>query len=353
MTILGAALGPIGVELGSRRLSAVQVRRRRRGDRVTAVASVERQDRARPVEPEEITRLASILDRRGFAGRSVVLAVPRPYLLSATVDVPPASSGAPVDRIAHSELATAHRCDPESIESACWELPVTTRRDGACALVVGCRHEHAIPLLDAFADAGRTVTAIDAPSSALARAVARAAPANETVATLAIEWARSCLVLIRGSTVLFERDLATSGIDRLHTDLQAEADLETDVADYLLAEYGARPEPPSEPGHVDLVRMMRERIVAFSSALAGDVRLSLAYAEREFGFGQVARLFVAGEGGEIAGLAEMIGKEIDLPARALSPDDLADCSPTLRAACESPALTLAFGLAMRFGREAA
>ena len=67
---------PIGVEVGGRHLNAIQLSRVSGGFGVDAATSVKRAACGTPLTGEEVARFADVLDRQGFCGREIVLALP-------------------------------------------------------------------------------------------------------------------------------------------------------------------------------------------------------------------------------------------------------------------------------------
>jgi Tfp pilus assembly PilM family ATPase len=215
---LAGRRSPIGIDVGARAVKAVQLRAVA-GHRwaVAAWACIPRAlaDNAvngapqaasvtAPLSAAEVRRLHDVLDRQGFRGRDVVLAVPSSRLMSASLDLPPRSSGAPVDSIARAEFARAHKLplDPPNFEFEHWELPAPARAGRtAQALAVGCTHADADAVIQPFEDDGLDVLAFDAEAWALARACAPlAAPPGRITALLDLGWNGCRLVVVHHHT---------------------------------------------------------------------------------------------------------------------------------------------------------
>src|SRR5687768_9086098 len=76
---------PIGLDIGSRRVKAVQLEHSTQsssGWRVAAVACVNRTTPGQPLAPDEASRLWDTLDRLGFQGNRVVMAAPSDKVIS-------------------------------------------------------------------------------------------------------------------------------------------------------------------------------------------------------------------------------------------------------------------------------
>jgi type IV pilus assembly protein PilM len=345
---------PIGIELGGRLIGAVQLRTSGRGNVVVAARSI---TRARPdveIDGNEINRLADVLERQGFRGREVVLAVPSANLLTALLELPPRGSGAPLDRISRAELATAHKCDPGEIESAFWELPAPTRAtEGTCVMAVGCRQSDAFRWLDLFEQAGLVVTALDTSSCAVVRACRPILADTEGLsAILDVGWSSATLTVVMSGTIVYERALKGATLSSLHGMLVEEVGLDTDVVDHVVSEIGLGSPADKDDTHRELVAAARERIVGFVDSIVPEIRMSIGYAAQEYGHTGVERILMAGEAAAMPGIAGHLTREFGTTTKVIAPTELADCDGRTVTACSSPTLTTAFGLAMYPAREA-
>lgn len=346
MRILSTSPPPIGVDVGGRLINIVQLARGG-APRIGAATSIKRPHWGAPIEATEVARLADVLERQGFVGSNIVLAVPTAALLTAVLELPPKSSGAPLEQISRSELAAAHKCEPDEIESAFWELPTPRhRRAGTSVMAVGCRTREANRLIDTFEDAGLNVIGLDVRAWAAARACAPALRSGDGLsAILHIGWTTSDLVVLSANVVVYERSLLESGLNRLHDSLVDDLDLDADVADYIFTEIGIDPDSAGGETQKHLVAAARERMIAHVNALVPEIRMSLGYAAQEYGRDSVDRLILLGEAASIPGMTGHLGDAFGVEAAVVSPADLADPANCPRQTCESPALTIAFGLA--------
>jgi Tfp pilus assembly PilM family ATPase len=342
---------PIGVEVGGRYLNAIQLGRVSGGFGVEAATSIRRSAGDASLTGEEVARLADVLERQDFRGQDVVLALPTTRMMSALLELPPANSGAPLDRLSRAELATTHECDPARLQSAYWELPAPARpREGTSVMAVGCFEDDACALVDVFQDAGLNVVAIDVAAWAISRACAPILSSEaHLAAALNLEWDSASLIVILDEIVVYERALADTGLSRLHGALVNDLDLDADVADYVLREIGLRADLEDQDIPTELARAARESVLGYVSLLAPEVRVSLGYAAQEYGKSGVDRLVMVGEGASVPGLADQLSNEFSLTARVVAPTQLADCPERLRATCSAPALTAAFGLSLYQG----
>ena len=120
---------PIGIDIGTRRIKAMQLDRA--GTRICAAAIMQRLESAAVPSSHEVARLAATLDRTGFAGNRIVLAVPPDMLISDVLELP--KSAVQLEQLARMEVARAHRCAPDAVEvgalgAACLIAPWKDRK---------------------------------------------------------------------------------------------------------------------------------------------------------------------------------------------------------------------------------
>ena len=136
--------GPIGVDVGSRHVKAVQLAPRGEGWRVLAAASFPRAAAKQPFDANDAGRLCDVLDRQGFTGRDVVVGLSQDRLLTSMLELPPSAPGVPIEQIARMELARVHQRDASSFEFAQWEVPPPARAPRSMhVMAVACAHEPA------------------------------------------------------------------------------------------------------------------------------------------------------------------------------------------------------------------
>ena len=392
--------GPIGVDVGSRWIKAAQVSGAAGRVRLEAAALIPRAGTDAAPSPAELTQLADVLERQGFAGRRIVLSAPPQSLLTATVNLPPRGSGAPLEQIARMELARAHRCDPQQLSVAFWELPqaagpgasgaigatgapkasgasgagATKQLESTGAMAVACSSEQANPLLDAFEAAGFDVVGLDVSWLALRRACAPLlGEAGDTGVTGIIDLgARSARVIaLKQGVIVYERLLGESGIDRLSESLRTRLQLDDEAIAYLLAEVGlatesnegeapatregdrrSNPSPQKKDrrgqgsGEPDLYKEPRRLIVEAVDALAEEVATSLAYVAQQHRNAEVSAVLLTGGGAGIRGIDARLSEDLQAKVRVAGPGDLAQVSAGLIRHGGNPAFTAALGLAM-------
>jgi len=341
---------PIGIEVGARTIGAVQLTSA--SSRVVAAAVVARRPAAEgqgQFDAQEASRVESILYRQGFIGHDIVLCVPDGRLLTAVLELPPRSSGAPLEQLARVELARTHKKDACSFEMACWDLPAPARAgDGTHLMAAACMHEDANGLIDIFESAGFRVRILDIKPWALTRACSPVLDTAGTTALLDVGETGAMLTAVRSRVPVYERLMRDAGLGVLRARLQRELGLEPDVADYLLEALAGPPRTEDDSGaRESAARMLAEHL----ERLAQEVGTALDYIEHRYP-GQVQLLGIMGAGAAAPGLVQRLSRGAEFPVRLLAPSDLAAC-PDFLACCGDPGLTGALGLAMAQARRAA
>lgn len=342
---------PIGIDTNGRFMHAVQLVRTSGGTRIEAAASIPRSIAAGPMDREAVERLAGVLDRQGFKGDDVVLAVPVRQLLFCHLNVPAATPSAAMPQIARTQLAASHKCTPQSLEVACWELPAPARaREGRWAQVVGCPTAEAQELIDCFDAVGMNVRALDVESWAAARACgAGLGDTTQPAAFLNLGWTAAHLVVVRGGTVVHERSLPDHGLRNLHAPFAEVFDLEPDVTEYIIGDIGLGERPPGDAGQSDVLAAARKQIGGFLDGLVPEVERSLLYSDQEHGEPVADPLRLHGEGAAIPGAAEHLSSALGRRVETVAPVTLTSCSASTCVLCGTPALITAFGLALHPG----
>ena len=373
---------PIGIDVGARAVKAVQLGRDRFGDgrwRVTAAAEIPREEvgqpagsspSAAPANPPhvltamEVARLIGTLERQGFVGNHVVLAVPNERVVSGMLELPPRSSNAPLEQIARMEMARAHRFAPDSFEMGSWDLPAAARASRQTpVMAVACTHADAASVMDPFEAEGLDVRGLDVPAVALARACATVlgADAGGITGIVDLGWTAATLSLMHQGVVIYGRTLGDCGIFKLYQTLAGRLGMEIDVIDYLLADSGldgteaqAKAGDAAAPAVDEQLGVRRKAkaatdarglIAAHFEAAMQELRVSLSYAQHQYPDTPLSRLLVVGGGGCIRGVTEHLRSVLGIESRSVAPSDVLPCASGAAAKCASPSLTAALGLA--------
>jgi len=160
--------GPIvGVEMSPAWIRGAVVDASASGLGVRAALEIPRESDARSPSIAEVLRLIQGFERQGVLMRDVVLGVPPEELSSAVLELPPRSSGAPIEQLARAELEQGNG---GPIEIAAWDLPDGPRTRSHEYIVVGLGYETANELIAPFEHNGVRVVAIEPAASAIGRA---------------------------------------------------------------------------------------------------------------------------------------------------------------------------------------
>jgi Tfp pilus assembly PilM family ATPase len=344
--------GPIGLDIGSRCVKAVQLAGQSGAWRIAAASSIPRTPDEPKLTEAEVQRITAVLRRQGFTGDSVVAAVPGEKLLTGILDVPPRDSGAPVEQIARMELATMHRTEAGSFEMAWWELPAGRGREGSRIMAAACPHAVSEEMIALLESGGLEVAAIDTECAALARVCDATADSFQRVSpVLDLGWRAARLVLLQQGTIVYERRLSEAGLGPLWHAITSQFNLEPRITDYLMTTVGLGPAPGETPDDADDVPQLdevRHLIGEHFEPMTREILSSLAYAEHQYpaAAGTKKSAMIIGGGAGIPGLAERFTQKMEVEVRRVSPAQRGVCGPRLANLCQSPALTIAMGLAM-------
>ncbi|MFN0011776.1 MAG: hypothetical protein ACKVS8_09060 [Phycisphaerales bacterium] len=277
---------PIGISLDRRRLTLAQPGTTGTAARTAALAC--------PHEPWDdhawatlASDLASLIARRGFAGRDIAIALPAWAQSSLAVQLPPRASGAPLDAIAAGQLAEAVNTQQDEIEAAWWETPApahgSRRPAGATgpgpmhAIVSGGRRATFEAIGHACADAGLHACALVPRSWCLAAGAAASGPGPDAV--LEAGFHAALLTIFRNGEVLFERSLPEHGLEHVIERLSDKLGIEDDAAALLTTdEHDAAAGPlAAHPATRALLDWAASIIESSTAALADEVAASLDY----------------------------------------------------------------------------
>lgn len=328
----------IGVDVGGRAIRAVQMDRS--GSRIVAALKLPREEGAGAVTVEEAAKLDSVLFRQGFEGASIALCVPDSKLMTAVLELPPRSSGAPLDQLARVEVARVHKKDPGSFEMACWDVPAPGRgAAGTHLMAAACPHDVANGYLDAFEGAGFRVAVLDAKPWALARACATGDRKSGVVLEIGEEAA--LLVVIRDSVPVYERTMKHSGMNTVRARIREDLGVTDEVVGFIMDSLGVCMADDADEGRDRAMKLVEEHV----DALCIEVRAAMDYVSHRYS-GDVGVLMVAGDGGSVPGVAQRMSAGTGLEVSVASPVGLAEC-PSEAVWKSDAGMAAALGLARR------
>jgi|GEM_PF-5737522 len=192
-----------GIDISSNTITAAQLRVVNSGWTLLAHATMTRTGQGEALEPEEAVALESLLFRRGFAPAPCVIGAPDTALRSTTMELPPASSGAPIGQLARAEFARRNKLESTPFVLSYWDLP--TSGSSLQVMAVGCDVGPTDAAIGAIETAGLRVAGVDDPARALGRVLAGV----PTIATVRVgarldSWGAT-IVVLHHSTLLYSR----------------------------------------------------------------------------------------------------------------------------------------------------
>ena len=330
---------PIGIDLDGRFIRAIQLSRSSQGWCIQASASIPRQRSDVAVTPEEIATLARTLTKNGFVGRDVVVAVPAERLISSIIDLPPRSSGAPVEQIACSELARMHQCDLRAIEMVSWSLPQPARAANSTpTMVCACTYSDSEALLKLFERVSLNVVALDTRSRALIRAcMPILADPGAIVAVVELGWNEAHVVAMHEGLVAYDRRLPDAGVEQLIETLVAKSRLDRAAAEALFAHAVLNPENANHEG-TKRARKPVTRVEIHFDMVADELSTPLTYLANQYPDASVREVLLTGPCSPVRGLAQYMSARLDIDVRTITLQHLVEVPETLEvvAAQDSP-----------------
>ncbi len=341
----------IGLDVGSAAIKAVQFTRSAKGLHILAAACIERTTRKPTLPADEAVALRGILSRQGFRGRAIVLGGPTGRMISSVMELPPRSSGAPLDQIARVELARANDCAPDSIELSWWDLPAGQRaQEGTHVFALGLRHTDAEEALIGLEVAGFEVRALDSGVLGLARACASVGLGGDAHVTgvLDIGWSAATLAVLLGQTLVYQRFLPEMGLARLHARLISDLAIDAEAAEFVLRRVGVLNDLPEDQRDWELLDDARSIVADHAEAIGSELKASLSYAMRRYGARGSMGVAASGGGACVPGMLARIQEAAEESVRALRTSDFASApaDPLLTALATDPRLVCAAGLAI-------
>lgn len=319
MTGLLSRRSPIGLDVGGHSVKAVQSARAGGGGwKTVAAACFPRTRPDVPVSAAELVEIKDVLRRQGFVGDEVVVAAPAEKLRSGTLELPARGRGVPMDQIARAEFARVHKCDVAASEFCWWELPAGPRGGKATqVMAIALPHADAEQYLALFDQAGLRVTAMDAPTSALARACPAPTGEASTIAMLDLGWRCATIVVVRNGVIAYERRVVAGGLSKLHAALATRFGAgDAEVGGASLVEEFAGGDAAGDGHDVRVATEARELIVAHLGTVVDDVLKTCGYAQRQDPDAPIRTLLLAGGGACVPGVLDHLQAVLGLEVRA-------------------------------------
>ncbi|MEL7087820.1 MAG: hypothetical protein AAGL98_05160 [Planctomycetota bacterium] len=320
---------PIGIEISTTSLRAVQLRRAGAAWAVHDQVTLPRTESAASFTSEQARRLVGVLRRRGFAGRRVVVSLPNRDVIRGLFEVEGKDAGDPFLAVAR-DIERTHHLEPGGYELAAWLPPASGLQRKSAVCVTGCTHDTARRVVGAFAAVGYDAAAIDGRATALGRVVE--SPGDRLTVALDIEHESAELVLLNDGSVVYQRPLMDAGLDQTHRRL-ADKGLSPEAAEHGLRTLGLA-DAQNPQG-----QMVRDVLLAYVQNLVQEARPALDYAARMYVDYPVGRLAVVGPGAKVPLLDYELRQQLGYDAAPL------ECAVALTSAVE-PDFAVPLGLAL-------
>ena len=317
----GGPTPPIGVDFNGRRCTAAQWTGEAGGGLRTV--RIRRPDPSITPTAEEFRRLAGVLQRHGFIGGSLAVAAPCSSVMIETIDLPPASSGAPLDDLARGQLAMMYRIAPNGITAAAIGLPPRRDNGPPRSLAVGCRAEELAPVLAAAEAAGLRIDHVTVgglavastdPATLAAEAIASAFGASGATGgggggggagthvrlLLLVGWRWSDLLVLRNGRLASARSLPELGLQPVAEKFERMG----------IGELEVEPGEEAEAATADTVAERSELVTAYAGRLVAELRRSIGYVEQEHGPVATGDMRVLGDGVAVPGLVDRLAEQV-------------------------------------------
>lgn len=331
-SILGTFAQPIGISIDARWIRAAQVAIANTKPTLIGAVRLRRHEtspgeQVSPATHEEAARLFDVLGRQGIRSQQVVLVAPSQLAALTTIELPPKSSGAPLEQIAAMEISRLQRLDPGSFELALWELPKGQRPGrGATGSYMAATATHAQgeALSAAFDGLGVAVTALVPEALALAKAAAISA---QTRAVLSLTWSgMEIVVLNETGRVVYHRALPELGMHRVCFVAKERMSLTPEAVDGALDALAAGERAPDGSELPDAIRPLVAGVARIvqehADFVAIEVERSLTYSARFSPDCEQIPIRVVGEGATIPGLVSRLAAQVGIESSTLACGEL-------------------------------
>jgi len=325
----------IGLDLGSHSVKAVQLAGPE-SHTVLASMSVPRTAPRAPLTAAEVQRVREVMDRRGFRGRDVVVAVPSAQLMTAVLELPPRTPGVPVEQIALAEFARVHKTDPSALTLSIWDLPASARASKAMyAQAVGVKSADLEAHIDLLESVGFNVVAVDDPYSAATRGTQfLGRPEAGMTAIVDLGWESGALTLASSNSVLYTRKLSDAGLEMICRQAVASTSEALEEVEQLIFRGGLLPN--TTPGEdADILDVLTAAV----DEVLKEIEQAIGYTVHQYPDTAIKQAVLIGGGASVPGMAQRFEQELRLPATSAS--DLAEVKSSGLSACMMTALGLA------------
>ncbi len=335
---------PIGLDLGSHSIKAVQLKQSAGGRKICAAVSLPRLQPGSTLDAPEIERLLGVLDRRGFAGQDVVVTVPTASLLTTILELPARAPGVPLEQIAAVEFARVHKQEASALTISVWDLPAPARASKATyMLAVGTLSEKLEAHVDLIESHGLNVIAVDEPYSAAARGglfLTKSVPGFTAVVDLG--WEQATLVILKENAVIYTRKLSESGMGRLHRAALETPAGDADAVEHELWHVGFEAHAPADLDNAAILDVLESHVAGATD----EIRRAFGYTTHQYPDAVISNTILVGGGAFIPGIASWFERALGVPtviAGADSDIHVTESGPSLASMASALGLALFTG----------
>jgi len=309
---------PIGLDLGSHSIKAVQFDGDHAAGRLIASCCLPRKSPGTPLDLSELQRLCGVLDRQGFQGRDVVVAMPVEKTMTSVLELPARSGELPMEEIACAEFCRIHKTEQDAVSVSYWELPVSTHASRSTyMLAAGWLCSDANEFLDQIENAGFAVAAVDAATSAMVRGCKP--QEGELTGILDLGWNSAVVGIVKSDVLIYERRIAEAGHAHLVKSFITDACDSAD-AQYLIQKIGLSDPQPGNTDDLDVHEECRSRVSIHCNKMVDEIRQAFSYAQHQYQ-AEMPSLVLTGGGAGILGLPVFLEKSLGTKVCAAEPRD--------------------------------
>lgn len=325
-SILTTALSnPVGVCFDARTIHAAQVTRAKDGWALAGAVRLDRTGKAETaaaLTPAEVSRLRQAMMLQGMNAGQVAIAAPAGFATLTAMELPPRSSGAPLEQIAGMELSRLQKLEAGTFEISLWELPKSQNRarSGAESYIAAtATHAAGEALTAAFDASGLAVRAIVPEALAVAKAAGTGLDHRAIVSLNS--HAMDVVVMSEEGKVVYHRALPELGVHRIYTTLKERANLSIEAADGAIDALAAgdrAPDGEELDGRMKtLTAAVARAISEHAEFVASEVGRSLTYASRFAPDCEQKPVRVVGAGARLPSLCERLSDHLELACSSL------------------------------------
>ena len=174
-------------------------------------------------------------------------------------------------------------------------------------------------------------------------------PPPALTSILDIGWESTKLLLVCGSTVLYERPFRNKCLAKLRAKLSETFAITEEAADQVVSTIGFATD--SEAGELDResVEAVRNMLRKHFDMMLEELDGSFDYANYQHPREGIRLLLIIGDGARISGLSQYLHSTLGVEVRSVTPSDVVENSPPIFTKVGHPAMTVALGLAMFTG----